>query len=44
MNPPASRSSIAPNTLGSSKRLMHIHSTLPLGATSADVSQSDRNA
>ena len=41
---PASRSSIAPNRLGLSIRGTHIHSTLPLGATSADVSQSDRNA
>ena len=39
---PASRSSIAPNTLGESIRGRHIHSTLPLGATSAVVSQSDR--
>ena len=41
---PASRSSIAPNTLGESTRGRHIHSTAPLGATSATVSQSDRNA
>ena len=40
--PPASRSSIAPNTLGESNRGRHIHSTLPLGAISAQVSQSDR--
>ena len=33
--PPASRSSIAPNTHGPSMRGRHIHSTLPLGATSA---------
>ena len=32
---PASRSRIAPNTLGESIRGRHIHSTLPLGATSA---------
>src|SRR5947209_2899468 len=43
-NVPASRSSIAPKTLGPSKRGRHIHSTAPLGATSADVSQSLRNA
>src|SRR3954469_2884651 len=43
-NVPASRSSIAPKTLGPSKRGRHIHSTAPLGATSAHVSQSDRNA
>src|SRR6059036_917796 len=43
-NVPASRSSIAPNTLGPSKRGRHIHSTAPLGATSAHVSQSERNA
>src|SRR5689334_23132869 len=43
-NVPASRSSMAPNTLGPSKRGRHIHSTAPLGATSAHVSQSDRNA
>src|SRR5437764_14536548 len=43
-NVPASRSSIAPNTLGPSKRGRHIHSTAPLGATSAHVSQSLRNA
>ena len=41
-NMPASRSSSAPNTLGESIRGRHIHSTLPLGATSAVVSQSDR--
>src|SRR4051794_41957982 len=41
--PPASRSRIAPNTLGESKRGMHSHSTLPFGPTSAQVSQSDRN-
>src|SRR4051794_8960028 len=41
---PASRSSMAPNTLGPSKRGRHIHSTAPLGATRAQVSQSDRNA
>src|SRR3954453_2238132 len=43
-NVPASRSSIAPKTLGPSKRGRHIHSTAPLGATSAHVSQSLRNA
>src|SRR4051812_33856907 len=43
-NVPASRSSIAPNTEGPSKRGRHIHSTAPLGATSAQVSQSERNA
>src|SRR5436190_20554142 len=43
-NVPASRSSIAPNTLGPSKRGRHIHSTAPLGATSAHVSQCERNA
>src|SRR5436190_21562834 len=43
-NVPASRSSIAPNTLGPSKRGRHIHSTAPDGATSAHVSQSLRNA
>ena len=42
-NRPAPRSSIAANTLGPSIRGKHIHSTLPLGATSADTSQSDRN-
>src|SRR3954454_24541587 len=43
-NVPASRSSIAPKTLGPSKRGRHIHSTAPLGATSAHVSQSLRKA
>ena len=43
-NVPASRSSIAPNTLGESTRGRHIHSTAPVGPTSATVSQSDRNA
>src|SRR5690349_4508230 len=42
--PPASRSRIAPNTLGPSILGRHIHSTLPLGATSAVTSQSERNA
>ncbi len=42
--PPASRSRIAPKTDGPSMRGRHIHSTLPLGATSAITSQSDRNA
>ena len=32
----------APNTLAPSGRGRHIHSTLPLGATSAVVSQSER--
>ena len=41
-NEPASRSSTAPNTLAESIRGRHIHSMLPLGATSAVVSQSDR--
>src|SRR3954453_20757387 len=41
---PASRSSMAPKTLGPSKRGRHSHSTAPLGATSAHVSQSERNA
>jgi hypothetical protein len=40
--PAGPRSSIAANTLGPSIRGRHIHSTLPLGATSADTSQSDR--
>ena len=39
---PASRSSSAPNTLAESSRGRHIHSTAPLGATSAVVWQSDR--
>jgi hypothetical protein len=39
---PASRSSMAPKTLGESIQGKHNHSTLPLGATSATVSQSDR--
>ena len=42
--PPASRSRIAPKIDGPSIRGRHIHSTLPLGATSAVTSQSDRNA
>src|SRR3954467_9016389 len=42
--PPASRSRIAPNTLGESNRGRQSHSTFPFGATSAQVSQSDRNA
>ena len=41
--PPASRSRIAPKTLGESMRGTHIHSMLPLGATSAVVWQSERN-
>src|SRR5205085_4610377 len=40
--PPAPRSSMAPNTLGESIHGKHIHSTLPLLATSAATSQSDR--
>src|SRR3954462_3095779 len=40
---PASRSRIAPKTLGESNRGRQSHSTAPLGATSADVSQSERN-
>ena len=43
-NQPASRSSSAPKMLGQSIRGRHIHSTAPLGATSAVTSQSDRNA
>src|SRR5204863_315555 len=43
-NPPASRSRMAPNTLGPSIRGRHIHSMLLLGATRAVTSQSDRNA
>src|SRR3954447_13475033 len=39
---PALRSSSEPNTLGESKRGMHNHSTLPVGAMSAAVSQSER--
>ena len=35
---------IAPKTLGLSMRGTHIHSTLPLGATSAHDSQSERKA
>ena len=42
--PPASRSSTEANTLGESILGRHIHSTLPFGAISAVVSQSDRNA
>ena len=42
-NQPASRSSIDPKMLGLSIRGRHIHSTEPLGATSAVTSQSDRN-
>jgi hypothetical protein len=41
---PALRSRIEPNTLGESGRGMHIHSTAPLGAMRAFVSQSDKNA
>jgi hypothetical protein len=42
--PPAARSSMAANTLGLSGLGRHIHSTFPLGATSAFASRSDRNA
>ena len=42
--PPADRSRIEPNTLGESIRGRHIHSTFPLGAIRAVVSQSDRKA
>ena len=35
---------VDPNTLAESMRGTHIHSTFPLGATSAVVSQSDRKA
>ncbi len=42
LNQPASRSSIAPKTLGSSSLGRHIHSTDPLGAISAATSQSDK--
>src|SRR6184192_4080687 len=41
-NVPASRSRIAPNTLGESNRGKHSHSTDPFGATRAHVWQSDR--
>src|ERR671921_277575 len=41
--PPASRSRIDPNTLGESMRGRQSHSTFPLGAINAVVSQSDRN-
>jgi hypothetical protein len=41
--PPASRSRIAPKTLGESIRGTQSHSTLPLGATSAVHSVSERN-
>jgi hypothetical protein len=41
-NAPASRSRIAPKTLGESIRGTHSHSTLPLGAIRAVDSQSDR--
>src|SRR6266851_4600382 len=42
-NPPAERSSIAPKTLGESILGRQSHSTFPLGATRAVVSQSERN-
>jgi hypothetical protein len=35
---------MVPKIDGPSKRGRHIHSTLPLGATSAHTSQSERNA
>jgi hypothetical protein len=41
--PPALRSSTLPNTLGESGLGRHSHSTFPFGATSAVVSQSERN-
>src|SRR3982075_297469 len=41
---PAPRSRMAAKTLGLSGRGRHIHSTLPLGAISALISQSDRKA
>ena len=41
LKPPASRSSMAPKTLGESMRGRHIHSTLPLGAISAVTWQSE---
>src|SRR5436190_18482953 len=43
-NEPASRSSIAPKMLAESSRGRHIHSMAPLGATSANDSQSERKA
>jgi hypothetical protein len=43
-NGPASRSSAQPKIDGPSKRGSDIHSMLPLGATSAHTSQSERNA
>src|SRR5262249_49761832 len=42
-NIPASRSRTAPKTLGESNRGRHSHSTDPFGATSAQVSQSERH-
>src|SRR3954470_3360771 len=42
--PPASRSRIAPKTLGESRRGRPSHSTFPDGAMSAGTPQSDRNA
>ncbi len=41
-NEPAPRSSIVAKTLGPSIRGRHIHSTVPLDATRAVTSQSDR--
>jgi hypothetical protein len=41
---PEERSNIEPKTLGESDRGRQSHSTLPPDATSAQVSQSDRNA
>jgi hypothetical protein len=43
-NPPAWRSSNAPNTLAESKRGTHSQSTVPSSATSAPVWQLDRKA
>jgi hypothetical protein len=43
LNHPACRSSIAAKLLGPSIRGRHIHSTLPLGATSAHTSRSEMN-
>ncbi len=43
-NAPAPRSSSEPNTLGESNLGTHSQSTVPSGATSAPVWQSERNA
>src|ERR687898_539461 len=40
LNDPAWRPRMLPNTLGASNRGTHIHSTAPLGDTSADTSPS----